>query len=147
MDKIKVYLVGSMTGFMEDGSYEKATEWREYAKQKLEASNLKVFDPTENSIQHYQYPASLNGGIITQNYTFIQRCDLLLVNLEKLEDSIGSIWEISMAWQQRKPVVAFGRCEKWEGRPHFQSLITVRLADGEAACDYIISMYANSFTT
>lgn len=135
------YLGGSMSGFFGD-NYTKATEWRRYAKEKLQDCGEQVFDPTINSEEHFSYPASLNEGVIVQNYAHLKKCDLLLVNLENIEDSIGTIWELSVAWLEHKPVIAFGKCEKWKDRPHFQSLVPVIHKTVQDACDYILSMYS-----
>ena len=135
-----------MSAHYQENNYENATEWRDFAKTELEACGLKVFNPTENSKEHYLYPPELNCGVITQNYTFIKRCDVLLVNLDRIEDSIGSIWELSMAWIEHKPVVAFGSCPKWEKRPHFQSLVPIIFDTASEACEYISSMFSNTFS-
>lgn len=138
---ITCYLAGSMSDFYFSGEYDKATKWRDYAKGKLRDIGIKVFDPTENSEKHFKYPVETEGGIILQNYTYLSNCDLVLLNLDKFENSIGSIWEVSVAWQNKLPVIAFGKCKKWQDRPHFKSLIDVRFETVEDACDYICSMY------
>jgi nucleoside 2-deoxyribosyltransferase len=141
MNQSKVYLAGAMSAFYNSGEYHKATEWREYAKRVLTEADIAIFDPTDNSQKHFTYPSSLNEGVILQNYTYIKKCDIILVNIEKLDDSIGSIWELSAAWIEHKPVIGFGKCDKWMDRPHFQGLVPVVLDTVEDACDYIISMY------
>lgn len=131
-----------MSYFYSIGEYSRATDWREYVYDTLHEAEIRVFDPTENSTEHYKFPKEYNGGVIYQNYTYLRNCDILLVNLDMIEDSIGSVWEMSIAWAEHKPVIAFGECEKWRDRPHFQSLITVKTDTVEEACDYIISMYS-----
>lgn len=138
---ITVYLAGAMSGFHESGEYHKATEWRDYTRDCFAESNIRVFDPTHNSLRHFTYSTDLNRGVIHQNHAYLKKCDIVLVNLERLDDSVGSVWEISMAWADHKPVIGFGSCEKWESRPHFQSLITASFGSVGDACDYIISMY------
>jgi len=135
------YLAGNMSDFYLNGEYDNATKWRQYAKSKFKDVGIKVFNPTENSVEHFKYPAELDKGIILQNYTYLSKCDLILVNLEKYESSIGSIWETCIAWEKHMPVIAFGECLKWQDRPHFKDIITVKLDTVEDACDYIISMF------
>jgi nucleoside 2-deoxyribosyltransferase len=130
-----------MSAHMGANEYEKATQWREYSAEHLGRYDIIAFDPTHNSVEHFNLPASFDNGIIFQNYSYIAKSDVGLLNLDHFEDSIGSIWEVSMLWQQHKPVVAFGRCDKWQNRPHFKSLITVHVDTVEEACDYIASMY------
>lgn len=136
-----IYECGAMTAFYEIGEYEKATQWRKYVKEFFTETNIKTFDPTDNSETHFNYPVDYSGGIIYQNYLYLRQCDIVLVNLELFEESIGSIWEVSTAWLQHKPIVAFGKCKKWKDRPHLKSLVTVQLNTVEDACEYILSMY------
>jgi len=136
-----IYECGAMTAFYKSGEYDKATKWRNYVKEYFKESNIKIFDPTDNSEMHFNHPVTYYNGVILQNYTYLKECDLVLVNLEYFEESIGSIWEVSAAWLEHKPVIAFGRCKKFEDRPHYKSLITLQLPSVEDACDYILSMY------
>lgn len=141
MKDIKAYCAGAMSIFFRRGEYEKATRWRDYANNELKDAGISVFDPTVGSEKHYGYPQSHNGGVIFQNYAYLKKCDLVLLNLDEFDDSIGSVWEVSMAWAEKKPVIAFGECEKWKDRPHFKSLITIQLPTVEEAVEYIKDMY------
>ena len=58
-----------------------------------------------------------------------------------INDSIGSIWELSMAWAEHKPIVALGKTP-WLDRPHMNSLIDVRFDTLDEALYYIGDMYA-----
>lgn len=140
--KILTYLTGNMSSFYEQGRYAEATEWRKVAQEILKQCNIKVFDPTKNSNEHYNHPTHYSDGIILQNYTYLKKSDVLLVNLDLFEESLGSVWEVSIAWERHIPVIAFGRCDKWISRPHFKNLFTVDCRDVEEACEYIGSMYA-----
>lgn len=130
-----------MSTFHNKGEYHKATEWRKQIKYQLSDCGFRIFDPTDNSEFHFAYPESLHGGIILQNHAYLQQCDICVANLEYIEDSIGSVWEASMAWAMHKPVIAFGECKQWEKRPHFKSLFPVRFSNLVEVCDYITSMY------
>lgn len=141
MSKINGYLAGCMLKHLLNREYEKATEWRAYARDKLSDSGIGVFDPTVNSLEQFKFPKEYNNGVILQNYTYLKKCDILILNLDSFEDSIGSIGEITLAWEYKIPVIAFGTCSKWVNSPHFQSMVTVILPDLDSACDYIISMY------
>ena len=136
-----IYESGAMSTFFYSGEYHKAKEWRHYAKEKLTECGFKIFDPTKNSESNFEYPSALNEGVILQNYTYLMKSDILLVNLDRISESIGSIWEICLAWEYKKPVIAFGECSKWKDSPHFQSLCSIILPDIESACEYILSMY------
>jgi nucleoside 2-deoxyribosyltransferase len=134
-------MCGAMTAFYDNGRYEDATKWREYVRNYFNETTIKTFDPTHNSLIHFTYPQEYYNGIILQNYAYLKQCEIIIVNLDLFDDSIGSVWEVSTAWMEHKPVIAFGKCPKWENRPHFKSLITVCLDNVEEACEYILSMY------
>src|SRR5574344_1029357 len=138
---MNLYTIGAMTAFYNQGRYEDATKWRKYVKDYFRETNIKVFDPTDNSELHFAYPTNYSDGVIYQNYAYHKKSDIFLTNLDLFEDSIGSIWETSCAWIDHKPVIAFGNCKQWETRPHFRSLITTQLETVEDACEYILSMY------
>ena len=57
-----------------------------------------------------------------------------------INDSIGTIWELSMAWKEHKQIVAFGQTH-WLERPHMRSLIDVRFEKLDEALSYITEMY------
>jgi nucleoside 2-deoxyribosyltransferase len=136
-----VYECGAMSAFYEQDRYEEATKWRNYVKDFFKETNIQVFDPTDNSELHFNYSADLHDGVIFQNYAYLKKCDIVLVNLDLFEDSIGSIWEVSTAFNDHKHIICFGRCNKWKSRPHFKSMFKTRLDTVEDACEYILSMY------
>jgi nucleoside 2-deoxyribosyltransferase len=138
---LTIYLCGAMSKFYEEGRYDKAVKWRYYAKKYFAESNIRLFDPTDNSEMHFTYPEDYQKGVIYQNLTYLKHCDIVLVNLEHFDDSIGSIFEVTAAWLEHKPIIAFGKCDKWKSRPHFNAMITVQLNNVEDACSYILSMY------
>lgn len=133
----RVYLAGAMSCFQEEGNYAPAVGWREKATVFLDASGIKVFNPTYLSEEQFSFKPGA-PGVILQNYSYINKCDAILVNLDKLEESIGSIWELSIAWENNKSVVGFGTCEKFKNRPHFDALVPVRIETLEEACEYLI---------
>jgi nucleoside 2-deoxyribosyltransferase len=135
------YLAGAMSKYYEENRYDEATKWRKYVKDYFNESSITIFDPTDESEKHYKYPPEFYNGVILQNYAYLKLCDFILVNLEYFEDSVGTIWECSIAWAEHKPIIAFGKCNKWKDRPHMRSLITVQLDTVEDASEYILSMY------
>lgn len=141
MSKIKVYFAGNMSDFYFENEYHKATEWRDYCKKRFDDCNIEYFDPTINSLEHFKTPPEFYETVIFQNRTYLMKCDILLLNLERFEDSIGSVAEVTLSWEHKKPIIAFGICPKWKWRPHFRSMIPVILPDKESACDYLISMF------
>lgn len=135
-----VYLAGCITHYEKLGRLEKAIEWRENAEQKLKDNGFKVFNPMTNYKINASYEQQTPQGIILQNFNYLSKADILLVNLELLEQSPGTIWEMSIAWYLHKPVLAFGYTPLLQ-RAHTQALITIRFTNLDDTLDYICSMY------
>ena len=135
--KKKVYLAGAISYFYNINQKERATAWREKATETLEQFDIKCFDPCQESPSCWEYP---QDGLIKQNYFYLKNCDIILVNLDMINDSIGTAWELSMAWRDHKPVIAFGKTP-WLERPHMRSLIDVHFNTLDEALNYIADMY------
>ena len=132
-----VYLAGAISYFYNTKQKERATKWRNKAKEYLGQFDIKCFNPCDEPADCWQYP---QGGLIKQNYFYLKNCDIVLVNLDMINDSIGTIWELSMAWRDHKPIIAFGTTP-WLNRPHMLSLIDVKFNSLDEALEYIADMY------
>jgi nucleoside 2-deoxyribosyltransferase len=135
--KKSIYLAGAISYFYNINQNFRATEWRDKAEKHFEQFDIKCFDPCKESSRCWEYPQE---GLIKQNYFYLQNCDIVLVNLDMINDSVGTIWELSMAWKEHKPVVAFGKTP-WLKRPHMRSLFNVRFETLDEALDYITDMF------
>lgn len=134
----RVYLAGAISCFYEESQPEKASLWREKAEKYLaDKLDIKCFNPCLEGEDCWKYP---QGGVITQNYFYLQNCDIILVNLDKISESIATMWELSMAWRDHKSVIAFGETP-WLDRAHMRSLISVKLDTLDDALKYIGDMY------
>lgn len=135
--KKSVYLAGTISYFYKTERHDRATAWRKRAKEYLGQFDIRCFNPCEEPADCWRYP---QGGLIHQNYFYLNNCDIVLVNLDMINDSIGTAWELSMAWRDHKTVVAFGKTP-WLDRPHMQSLINVHFDALDEALEYISDMY------
>ena len=133
-----VYLAGAISYYRNIGKPEQAEEWRKQAQETLNYYDIKCFNPCDESPICWDYA---QDGLIKQNYYYLNNCDIVLVNLDAINDSIGTIWELSMAWRDHKPVIAFGTTS-WLDRPHMNSLIDMKFDTLSEALDYITSMYS-----
>ncbi len=106
-----VYLAGPITG----ESYGEATDWREYAKTKLDPSIAgmsplrgKTYLSQVDCIQDTYEDIALSSGkgITARDLFDCQRCDLLLANLTGAKIvSIGTVLEIAWGRAYNKPVI------------------------------------------
>lgn len=135
--KKTVYLAGCISYFYNTNQPQRATVWRDKAVNFLNDINIKCFNPCEESERCWTYP---QGGVLKQNYFYLKNSDIILLNLDMIEDSIGTIWEVSTAWNEHKVVIAFGKTH-WLDRPHMQTLIDVHFNALDEALEYIADMY------
>ena len=133
-----VYLAGAISYFYNTNQPQRATAWRKKTEEFLGQFNIKCFNPCKLSVACWtEYP---QDGVLKQNYFYFNNCDIVLVNLDMINDSVGTIWELSMAWRDHKPIIAFGTTP-WLNRPHMRSLIDVHLETLDEALNYIADMY------
>jgi nucleoside 2-deoxyribosyltransferase len=135
--KKTVYLAGAISYFYNTNQRERATGWRDIAEKYLEFYEIKCFNPCKESQHAWEQP---QNGTMKQNYFYLKNSDIILVNLDMINDSIGTVWELSVGWMEHKPIIAFGKTN-WLERPHTQSLIDVKVDTLEEALEYISEMY------
>lgn len=133
-----IYLCGAMTIFHKRGEFDKTIKWRQDAKMKLEVVKYNVFDPTYNFDKNLQYN---NASIVAQNKHYLHKSDIVLVNLECLEFSPGTMWEIYLAKEKGIPVLAFGENEDIIKQPHVSNAITMSFETSCDAINHIKNMY------
>jgi nucleoside 2-deoxyribosyltransferase len=107
-----VYLAGPMTGL----TVGKINHWRDDFARTLEGTGLRCLSPMrginylpsdEPLLQTYDdHPLSRQEGIVTRDYLDIARSDAIVANFLGSERvSIGTVWEIGVAYALKKPVV------------------------------------------
>ena len=108
-----VYLAGPISGL----TYGGATDWREYARDRLAGMGIiglspmraKTFLAREEQVadSYEQHPLSTRVGITTRDRFDVMRCDVVLVYLPKNTEkvTIGTMIEVGWADAFRKPLV------------------------------------------
>lgn len=112
--KYKCYLAGAITGL----SYDDSEDWRVAAKTMLSHCDIQGISPLRGK-EHLKKlevipalpnvvnkPMSTVKGIFARDTHDIRRCDAVLANLLGAKSvSIGTVMEIALAFELRKPVV------------------------------------------
>jgi nucleoside 2-deoxyribosyltransferase len=119
-------------------SYKEATDWRDVAREWLDARNIVAISPMRGkeylsslktiSGHGREYlglgPLSAPAGVLTRDHWDVFRSDVILANLLGAKAvSIGTVMEIAWAHAYRKPVVLVMEPQE-EGNPHDHMMIT-----------------------
>ena len=142
---VKIYLAGKMNGL----SYEDMNAWRKEIKEKLKEityyttiSNVTVINPVD--FYNFQEVKHQND-IEVQNFDLnhVVSSDVIVVNIDGLSDSIGTIIELHDAYYHNKiPVIAFGdKAEYDKLHPWIKNNITRIEKDINGVVEYIRDFY------
>ena len=107
---LKIYLAGKMSGL----TYDKMNEWRCDISQKLhyhaEQNGVRV--NVINPVLYYNFETKLHQTEVEVeefDLAHVISSDIIIVNLDGLKDSVGTIIELHDAHYHHKiPVIAFG---------------------------------------
>lgn len=131
-----IFLSGCMSYFYDNNKHELAEDWRNQATERLK-KKFNIFNPCTNYYKNINYEPK---GIVYQNIAYLNKSDFILLNLDKLESSPGTLFEIFANFLNHKPVIAFGETLLLD-QPHVYEAITMHFIDLDSACDYIENMY------
>ena len=143
--QIKLYLAGCISYYYSNSQYKRATEWRNELAQKLLDCNAdmcdRYFDWFDPCVNFEDNSKTANAKtVVYQNKYYLDKCDILIVNLEDLDKSQGTMYELFYYGIHNKPVIAFGH-NKWENCPHIAESITVKLETIDDVVKYLSDYY------
>lgn len=128
-----VYLAGKMTGLTK----EQMSRWRNSAAILLTKNGFLVLNPVNVPLSK-----ELTGREIVDNNKFqIRSSDVILVELDHEDVSIGTIGEIIFARELGKPVIAWGKAKGIIEHPWVREHLTMHFPELEEAVMYIIQNY------
>lgn len=134
---MRVYLAGAITYYQLNNELYKATEWRRELKERLKRYRIDCFDPTRGYDKHLTYS---DASIVKQNQYYLDKCDIIIVNINDILQSPGTMYEIYDYYHKGKPVIAFGD-DNLPNQPHIKKSITQYFITKEEVVDYIYSLY------
>ena len=137
-------MAGCISYFFNNNEYHKVTDWRNKLKMQLNIDGKKkgfekwsYFDPTVNFVDNVKF--ANNATILKQNIFYLNHSDIMVVNIDKLEESPGTVYEIVYFGLQNKPIIAFGESD-WINSPHISQYVDVVLPEIEVI-KYLDAMY------
>ena len=144
MQSKMLYLSSCISYYYKNNEMYKATEWRRKLIKQLQY-DIEIkdnqcwlwFDPTHNFEENYHSVGSKT--ILSQNNFYLDRADILIVDLANLSKSPGTIYEIIYFGLKDKPVIAFNYDDMAKS-PHISNFIDCILKE-EDIMDYLNAMY------
>lgn len=132
-----IYLAGCMSYHYENSESQKAEHWRYIATERLKDIEISTFDPTLHYKTNYLYDSDL---MVQQNEYYLKKADIILVNLDDLDKSYGTIYELVYAHALEKPILAFGRTIIYE-HSHLKHILQKCFGSLEGVLDFINTVY------
>lgn len=132
-----IYEAGAMTTYYEENRPELAESWRLEFSDAFYNKEVKIFNPCINYLINKTYEPK---GVVYQNLHYLNNSDIIILNLDRLEESQGTLFEIYNFFMNKKPVIAFGSNPIYN-QPHVHESITIRFDTLNEAIRYIKNMY------
>ena len=139
MKEISIYLAGAMSGL----TFEESNEWRKYVKdifydENFNGNIIKCINP--NDYYNFQIIKHKSEHEVKEFDLYkLKHSDLVLVNLENINTSIGSAMELQVAHDTNIPIIAFGdviNVHPWIADTIWRTEDTL-----ENACEYIVNYF------
>lgn len=136
-----IYEIGSLTYFHRNNEIEKGLVWRNELDIFAKELGIKTFNPglTYLKERNHQYDDRM---CVDQNEFYINKCDIAVANMDAIDYSPGSIYELVRFKTLIKPVIAFGE-RHWS--PHLNSCISNYCKDLEEVKELLMNMFDQSF--
>lgn len=142
--RLKIYLGGRMTGL----TLEEMNSWRLSIESIIEKL-MEFKDNYEiniiNPVQFYNFENKAHKSekeVMLYDLAHVKSSDILIVNLEGLNSSIGTCIEIYEAYKCNIPILAFGNNEIYEQiHPWLKEYITRVDTNEIGLCNYIYDFY------
>lgn len=134
-----VYLCGKMSGLNQNEVIAKRVQ----IKHSLEymSKNIQCFNPAA----HYNYDVNAHKSereIFEYELFFVKHSDVVLADLKDINQSVGSIVEITTAYQNGIPVIGYG--DTTQVHPWILEMMLRTEENAGLACEYISKFFGNA---
>ena len=134
-----LYEAGALTIHKNRNEFYKANDWRkEIDKWAEDLDNVNTFNPAIDFISKKNHTYS-DKLIVDQNEYYLNKCDIMICNLDEIDFSPGTQYELVRFKDMNKPVITFGN-KHWS--PHINSCISYHCTGGT---DEVIELLGNMF--
>lgn len=139
-DSLQIYLAGKMSGL----SYEDMNDWRLQITRDLESNIFTTHVKTINPVSYFNFEEKRYQNeleIMKFDLSKVKSSDLVVVNLDGLHTSVGTMIECYEAYKNDIPVLAFGCKKDYESlHPWIKCCIT-RYDNYDDCIEYIRDFY------
>lgn len=143
---LNIYLSGAMTYFHQIQEFERATQWRKEARERLNEIAY-VFDPCAcDPFKVYDQEDLCINDIVDQNLYFLKKADVVLCCTDHIEKSPGSLFELAYAKINGYPVISF---DNGNGKPldmhkngYYTYLAGTHFSSFDDAIDYLLTAFS-----
>lgn len=138
---MNIYSAGALTYYHRNNQIKKGLKWRSELDEWAVDNDINTFNPGityMKEINHFYNP----NMCVAQNDYYIDKCDICVVNLDDIDYSPGTIYEITRFRELRKPVIGFG-VKHWS--PHINSCISHQCETLDEVIELICNMFGQSF--
>jgi len=132
-----IYEAGCLTHYHKNNEIYKATEWRDKLDEWAEGNYIYTYNPAKTFLKEINHTYD-NRMCVDQNEYYLNKSDIMIVCLDDIEHSPGTIYELVRFKDMRKPVIAFGE-KHWS--PHINSCISNHCNSIEDVIDLLENMF------
>lgn len=142
---MKIYLAGKMGGL----NFEESDKWRRELKVKIyeQALYSQIHPIIINPNEYYNFKNQTHQSekeVMQYDLNHVRSSDIVVVNLDGINTSIGTAIELYTAAQLNIPVLAWGTSEEWENtHPWLKECISRVESDMRGLSEYIRLYYFN----
>lgn len=139
-----IYTIGALTYYHRNNRMEEALKWRNDLGVWAKENNIKIFNPALTYLKEINHTYTPKMAV-EQNDYYINKCDIAVANLNHIDYSPGSIYELVRFKELRKPLIAFGD-KHWS--PHINCCISHQCDTLEEVIELLCNMFdQNNFST
>lgn len=144
MNNLSIYLAGAMSNCK---SFEDMNTWRVEIKNMLThmASYYDCDVKVVNPVDYYNFNEKRHKSekeVMQFDLSLVKKSDIVIVNLDGINTSIGTSMELYECYRSHIPVIAFGSDEEYENiHPWIRECITRHESNMEDVATYIKEFY------
>jgi len=144
-NQLYIYEAGALTYPFKNNLFDKATQWRDKLDKFALDNGILTFNPATTFLKEKNHTYS-GAMAVKQNDFYLDKSNIMIVQMDYLDFSPGTQYELTVYKWMKKPVIAFrldGEPFHWS--PHIMSCITETCESIEEIMELLSNMFSQSF--